>query len=167
MNKLILSLQIAGFLAAVVALAVLWHHDPYTAYFVAAFAVHMAGDLMSVKKEGLPMSFKISNYVKPAPWAQFVGHMLLLGAIVGALTGHKAAFRVALAALVIAGAAYANRFKSLPPNDAALRLKLQVAGLAAALLGAILFWFAPNVGAWLCFIGTGLSLADFCYDLIY
>ena len=44
----------------------------------------MAGDMLFLKQEGLPqMPFNIENYVKLAPWLQFVGLMLAVGGLIG------------------------------------------------------------------------------------
>lgn len=81
LGKVILILQVAGFIAAGLALAI---HAPHWT-FVVAFAVHLAGDLLLVREEGLPkMAFNIENYVKIAPWLQFVGLMLAVGGLIGA-----------------------------------------------------------------------------------
>src|SRR6266849_8902070 len=78
-GRVILILQVAGFIAAGLALAI---HAPHF-IFVTAFAVHRAGDLLLVREEGLPkMPFNILNYVKLAPWLQFVGLMLALGGLI-------------------------------------------------------------------------------------
>ena len=53
-SKLIFSLQAGGFALAVVMLIVLWHRDPVVATaFSIAFGVHVAGDTLLLKKEGL------------------------------------------------------------------------------------------------------------------
>jgi hypothetical protein len=52
--KLIPSLQIGGFFLAFVALVVLWVRDPVVAtVFTVTFGVHVAGDVLLLKKEGL------------------------------------------------------------------------------------------------------------------
>lgn len=77
-GKVILALQISGFVAAIVALAV---HAPHL-IFVLSFAVHLAGDILFLREEGPPqMPFNISNYVKLAPWLQFVGLALAIGGL--------------------------------------------------------------------------------------
>ncbi len=50
-DKLIISLQVAGFLASVAMLFFL--HNKAQALFAIAFAVHFAGDLMRFLKDGL------------------------------------------------------------------------------------------------------------------
>lgn len=47
--KLIVTLQVAGFVAAII---LLFTHAPHWA-FVAAFGVHVLGDLLFVAKEGI------------------------------------------------------------------------------------------------------------------
>lgn len=79
MGDVIFILQVSGFIAAAVVLCI--PGAPHFA-FVLAFAVHLAGDLIFVREEGLPkMAFNIENYVKLAPWLQFVGLMLAVGGL--------------------------------------------------------------------------------------
>jgi hypothetical protein len=79
LGKVILSLQAGGFASAIALLAIpgapRW-------MFITAFAIHFAGDMLFLSKEGLPqMPFNIDNYVKLAPWLQFVGLMLAFGGL--------------------------------------------------------------------------------------
>lgn len=50
-EKLIFSLQVAGFGAALVIL--IWHHSIQEALFGTAFGIHFAGDLLRYLKDGL------------------------------------------------------------------------------------------------------------------
>jgi len=77
----ILTLQIGGFAAAIGLLAV-WH-SPIAMAFAIAFAIHFAGDMIFLRQEGLPkVKFNIEQYVKIAPWLQFVGLMLAFGGLI-------------------------------------------------------------------------------------
>lgn len=170
-DKVILTLQVSGFAAAAVALC--FTGAPHW-IFVAAFAVHFIGDVMFLAKEGMPNMFTkiasiIKSYIIPAPWAEFVGHMLMLAALVGFLTGHPAAFWIAVAAFTLSSLAYAYRYvkKMLSQRDAAFRVKLHIPALLAVAIGTLLLRFVPHVGVWFAFVGTGVNMADFCYDLIY
>lgn len=79
-GKVILTLQIAGIVAAI---SLLFFPRVPHIFFAAAFAVHFAGDMLFLEKEGLPqMPFNIDNYVKLAPWLQFVGLVLVFGGLI-------------------------------------------------------------------------------------
>jgi len=80
-SRVILALQIGGF-AGSLALLAAWH-SPIAMAFVTAFAVHFAGDMIFLRQEGLPqIKFNLEQYVKIAPWLQFVGLMLAFGGLV-------------------------------------------------------------------------------------
>jgi hypothetical protein len=79
MAKVILSLQISGFVVAVILLCIT--AAPHW-LFVVSFGVHLVGDLLFLSVEGLPkMAFNIDNYIKIAPWLQFVGLALAVGGL--------------------------------------------------------------------------------------
>ena len=50
----ILALQVGGFTLAALILVLLWHRDPLLAsVFTGAFGVHLVGDILRLKKDGL------------------------------------------------------------------------------------------------------------------
>jgi hypothetical protein len=77
-GSVILILQVAGFLVALLFLAI----GAPPPFFVLAFGVHLIGDLLRTKVEGIPqMPFNLEQYIKVAPWLQFVGYALAVGGL--------------------------------------------------------------------------------------
>lgn len=115
------------------------------------------------------MSFKLSDYVKLAPWLQFVGHMLVLLGVVLVLLHYHWAVWLVIAANIGAGGAFRYQWhKGMAPKiDAVLRTELQLGGVSLTLVGGILLFFIAPAGALCSFIGTAAALAGFCYDLLY
>lgn len=83
-NWVALPLQIAGFVAALLAL-IFFNHDP--SVFVAAFIVHFIGDVIFFFEgttTGVPMGNFFSNigkYLILPTWLQFVGVVVVFGSL--------------------------------------------------------------------------------------
>jgi len=156
---LILFLQIGGFVTALFGLR---STDPHR-IFLSGFAVHVVGDVFAVAGG---LNVKISNYIKPAPWLQFVGLMLAIGASTVFLSLHwRTALFAGVAANALALGAFLYRL-SMSPAPSALENDLQIGGIAASAVGSLLLFSHP-FGAIFVFFGMAMAMAGFCYDLIY
>lgn len=111
------------------------------------------------------MAFDVTKYVRLWPWSQFVGLELLVGALVWQRWHPTSGDVVAFAACLVSAFAFAyqvnkNGVKSLLN----IRRALQAIGYAAILYGLIR---GGEFGAVVAFLGSGVAMAGFVYDLIY
>lgn len=96
---------------------------------------------------------KIKEYVKLAPWLQYVG--LQVGLIPG--LNHA----VAVSAVVASAISFALTIKTLGPNDPRRREGLAIIGYPALVVGTLLNH--PGYQ----FVGGALVMTSFVYELIY
>jgi len=113
------------------------------------------------------MPFNFAKYVKLWPFTQFVGLELVAGGMISERWHGNLGQVVALAGLLASAYAFAYvTYKDGLRSLLNIRRLLQAAGYAAIIVGML-----PQVGsergAAIAFVGTGVAMAGFCYDLIY
>lgn len=114
------------------------------------------------------MAFNFQNYVRLWPFLQFVGLELVAGGLIyDRWHPTLGSFISTLAWVLSAGAfsyvAYRDGLKSLLN----IRRILQALGYAAIATGLVLGLTQAEKGGIVSFVGTGVSMAGFAYDLIY
>lgn len=115
------------------------------------------------------MSFNLEKYLRIWPWLQFVGLELVAGGLI------YARFNPVLGTLVasLAGIGSAGVFGYIVSKDGivslfGIRRLLQALGYAAMLVGLVLGYTGrAERGALFAFVGTGVAMAGFAYDLLY
>lgn len=175
-QRVALWLQVGGFLP-VLATILIWH--PWWAIFlVIAFGIHLAGDVLfflanrTEQKGETQMPFDIKQYVKLPAFLQFVAYQLIVGIllfVVHRQTGFWAeTARVAgFVALAVGIGAFLYRVHLTLGTLSTVPAKLQLAGGVLIVIG--LFLLIPHLvaGAIVAYLGLGMSMAGFVYDLIY
>lgn len=174
---MILFLQVSGFAAMVVLwILTLFGHAIGPTWFMLSFAVHFTGDILFLKKEGLPVSFNLGSIeksflsrVKLLPWAQFAfTFFAILSLLVFALGGYRGfvpgTARIgAIAGAVVALVAFIASIIKGQKVPGFQRL-LEFGGLGAA----IFFAFYLSKGTVILdFIALAVSQAGQWYDSIY
>lgn len=173
----ILTLQVSGFAAMVVLwILTLFGHAIGPNWFMLSFAVHFAGDILFLKKEGFPVSLNFGKLeksflsrVKLLPWSQFAfTWFAVLSLFVFALGGYKGflpgtarigAFAGADVALV---AFWISILKG--QKVPGLQRLLEFGGLGAA---AVLAYFLSKGTLIPCFVALAVSQAGQWFDSIY
>lgn len=159
-DKVITTIQTAGFIGALAALPFM--HGLPQLLFATGFAVHFAGDLFRLDKDGVinmkeffkKLLAKAQEFVKLGPWLQYVA--LQIGLIPGLSP------EVVTAAATASVLAFTLRnARNLGPNDPKLRQLLAYVGYPLMVAGA--FAHHPAV----LFVGGALVMTEMIYTLIY
>lgn len=174
---MILALQVSGFAAMVVLwVLTLFGHTIAPNLFMLSFAVHFTGDILFLKREGLPVSLNFGKLeksflsrVKLLPWAQFAfTWFAVLSLFVFALGGYKGFLPGTARLGAIAGAlvAYVAFFVTMFRGEKipGMQRLLEVVGLGAAV--ALAFFLSKGTVI-PCFVALAVSQAGQWYDSIY
>ena len=115
------------------------------------------------------MSFDFSKYVRLWPWLQFVGVELFVGLLIwqrwNPVLGTLFSF-IALGGSAFAFYTYAIK-KSGWKGIFEIHRLLQTVGYAAMLIGIFIGFGHSEAGDMTAYVGHGVVLAGFAYDLLY